>query len=66
MESPGNPGRFTQALGLTFGAIDLILTPQGDHIFLEINPAGQWAWLQDSTGDPIAKTIAMWLQETAD
>ena len=58
--------QLTQALGLTFGAIDFILTPQGDHVFLEINPAGQWAWLQDSTGDPIAETIAMWLQETAD
>lgn len=33
-------------LGLTFGAIDLILTPGGDYFFLEINPNGQWAWIQ--------------------
>lgn len=35
-----------EALGLAFGAIDLILTPEGDYVFLEINPNGQWAWLQ--------------------
>lgn len=35
-----------QVLGLQFGAIDLILTPEGKYIFLEINPNGQWAWIQ--------------------
>jgi glutathione synthase/RimK-type ligase-like ATP-grasp enzyme len=35
-----------RALGLNFGAIDLIVTPSGDYIFLEINPNGQWAWIQ--------------------
>ncbi|MBU1700011.1 MAG: hypothetical protein KJ970_03430 [Candidatus Eisenbacteria bacterium] len=33
-------------LGLAFGAIDLILTPKGEYVFLEINPNGQWAWIQ--------------------
>lgn len=33
-------------LGLHFGAIDLIQTPDGDFVFLEINPNGQWAWLE--------------------
>ena len=33
-------------MGLSFGAIDLILTPEGDYVFLEINPNGQWAWIQ--------------------
>jgi hypothetical protein len=35
-----------RALGLAFGAIDLILTPAGEYVFLEINPNGQWAWIQ--------------------
>jgi hypothetical protein len=35
-----------KALGLQFGAIDLILTPEGHYVFLEINPNGQWAWIQ--------------------
>ena len=33
-------------LGLQFGAIDLIQTQTGDYFFLEINPNGQWAWIQ--------------------
>lgn len=40
-----------QALGLSFGAIDLIVTPEGDYVFLEINPNGQWAWLQQLCPD---------------
>lgn len=45
-------------LGLTFGAIDMIRTPSGEYVFLEVNPAGQWAWLEGLTGLPIARTIA--------
>ena len=32
--------------GLVFGAIDLIVTPDGDVVFLEINPAGQFLYAQ--------------------
>lgn len=37
-----------ETLGLAFGAIDLILTPDNDYVFLEINPNGQWAWIQQT------------------
>lgn len=33
-------------LGLEFGAIDLIITPDNEFVFVEINPNGQWAWIQ--------------------
>lgn len=36
----------TKVLGLNFGAIDLILTSDEEYVFLEINPNGQWAWIQ--------------------
>lgn len=36
-----------EILGLQFGAIDLILTPEGEYFFLEINPNGQWAWIEE-------------------
>ncbi|MGW2216032.1 MvdC/MvdD family ATP grasp protein [Nonomuraea sp. NPDC001684] len=49
------------ALGLSFGAIDLILTPDGEYVFLEINPNGQWAWIEDLTGLPISDAVADWL-----
>ena len=45
-------------LGLTYGAIDMVLTPAGDYVFLEINPNGQWEWVQELSGVPIARAIA--------
>jgi len=45
-------------LGLVFGAIDMRLTPQGDYIFLEINPAGQFMYIEAATGLPIAAAVA--------
>jgi hypothetical protein len=50
--------RLVAALGLSFGALDLILTPQGEYVFLEVNPNGQWAWIEDFTGLPISDAIA--------
>jgi hypothetical protein len=32
--------------GLNFGAIDLILTPEGRYVFLEVNPLGAFSWLE--------------------
>ena len=44
-------------LGLDFGAIDLALDAHGAHVFFEINPNGQWAWLESILDFPISKTI---------
>lgn len=38
-------------LGLAFGCIDLIVTPSGDYIFLEINHMGQFLWVEDACPD---------------
>ncbi|MBB1489569.1 MvdC/MvdD family ATP grasp protein [Oceanospirillum sediminis] len=32
--------------GLRYSAIDMILSEEGVYYFLEINPNGQWAWLE--------------------
>lgn len=45
-------------LGIRFGAIDLIVTPEGDHVFLEVNPQGSYLWLEDQLGLPITQRIA--------
>jgi glutathione synthase/RimK-type ligase-like ATP-grasp enzyme len=45
-------------LGLVYGAIDLRRTPDGRHVFLEINPAGQWLFVEAATRQPIAKALA--------
>jgi glutathione synthase/RimK-type ligase-like ATP-grasp enzyme len=48
-----------KALGLAFGAIDLVLTPEGEYAFLEINPNGQWAWIQQLCPEiPLRETLA--------
>lgn len=52
-------------LGLAYGAIDLRQTPDGDYVFLEINPAGEFLFAQDRTGLPIAAAVADWLAAPA-
>lgn len=41
-------------LDLPFGAFDFTVTPEGEWVFLECDPAGQWLWLQDEVGVEIA------------
>ena len=53
--------RLMRALDLDFGALDFILTPDGDYLFLEVNPNGQWLWLDDQLGFDITGAIAEWL-----
>ena len=48
-------------LNLGFGAIDLIKTPEGEYIFLEINPNGQWVWIENQTGQKISDAIIEYL-----
>lgn len=43
--------------GLNFGAIDLVLTPEGDYVFLELNPNGQWAWIEIELGYPMTESL---------
>lgn len=44
-------------LGLKFGAIDLAVK-DGNYYFLEINPNGQWAWLEERLDHNISAEIA--------
>ena len=43
---------------LIYGAVDMILTPDGTYVFLEVNPSGQWEWIEVLTGMPISRSIA--------
>ena len=47
--------------GLSYGTIDLILTPDDRYVFLELNSAGEYAWLERVTGLPISAAIADFL-----
>nr|WP_279577407.1 hypothetical protein [Pseudomonas sp. LA21] len=54
--------RLMARLGLRYGAIDFICDADGVLWFLEINPNGQWAWIENLTGYPIAGAIVDELQ----
>ncbi|ALF52318.1 carboxylate--amine ligase [Nostoc piscinale CENA21] len=44
---------------LNYGAIDIILTPDGRYVFLEINPVGEFFWMEIySPYYPISQAIA--------
>lgn len=47
----------TKRLNLKFGAIDMIRKPNGEYVFLEINPNGQWVWLETEAGLKISDEI---------
>jgi len=49
-------------LNLKFGCIDLIQTLDDDYVFLEVNPSGQWLWLDDQLELGISDAIASWLE----
>jgi glutathione synthase/RimK-type ligase-like ATP-grasp enzyme len=50
--------KMMDAFGLNYGAIDLILTPDGQYVFLEINPGGEYFWLEEHPGHLISAAIA--------
>jgi glutathione synthase/RimK-type ligase-like ATP-grasp enzyme len=50
------------AFGLKFGAVDFRVTPEGDHVFFEVNPAGEYLFASERTGQPIPQAIAAALE----
>lgn len=44
--------------GLNYGAVDLIVRPDGRHVFLELNATGSFAFLGEPHATPIAAAIA--------
>ena len=53
----------TKKLGLNYSAIDLIQDIEGNYVFLECNPNGQWAWLENRLGFPISTKIVELLKD---
>ncbi|ATB37444.1 hypothetical protein CYFUS_002866 [Cystobacter fuscus] len=51
----------TREFGLAYSAIDMIFTPEGEYVFLEMNPTGMYAWIEDATELPISDALAAML-----
>jgi hypothetical protein len=59
----------------TWGCIDLIVTPSGEHVFLEGTEMGEFLFLEQKTGEPLVDAFAerllhgcpdfTWSKETA-
>jgi glutathione synthase/RimK-type ligase-like ATP-grasp enzyme len=51
-----------RGFGLKYGAVDFRVTPDGDHVFLEVNPVGEYLFISQRTGQPIPAAIAASLE----
>ncbi|MEP7011707.1 MAG: MvdC/MvdD family ATP grasp protein [Acidobacteriota bacterium] len=52
-----------ERLGLVFGCIDLIVTPEGETVFLEINEAGQFLFVETYSGIPLLDAFTEFLSQ---
>ena len=49
--------------GIVYGGADFRLTPEGEWVFLEINPAGEFLFVEYGAGHPITDAVAGWLAD---
>lgn len=49
---------YLEHFGLNSGSFDLAVDRAGDLHWLELNPNGQWGWLEDETGLPLTGAFA--------
>ena len=49
---------FMTSFRIVYGAFDFIVTPEGRYVFLEVNPAGQYMWIEFATGLEITSALA--------
>lgn len=50
--------RLMRNFELNFASLDMIVTPEGEYVFLELNPNGQWLWLEHELGLPLVACMA--------
>lgn len=58
MEMEAKIHRLMEYFSLEYGGIDFRLTPDGRYVFFEINTAGEFIFLEDRTGQPLAEAMA--------
>ena len=50
-----------EGLDLSFGTVDMKVDERGEYVFLEVNPQGQFLYIEILTGLPLAKAMAEFL-----
>ena len=55
--------RLVRTLGLAYGAIDLIVTTAKEYVFLDVNPSGQFLWIEHEVGLPLLDALAEMLTQ---
>jgi hypothetical protein len=50
--------RLMRSFDINFASIDMIVTPDGEFVFLDLNPNGQWLWLEEELGLPLVAGMA--------
>ncbi|MGH4021162.1 MAG: ATP-grasp ribosomal peptide maturase [Pseudonocardiaceae bacterium] len=62
IDPPGEVRRGIRAvmsdLGLAYGAFDFVITPEWKWVFLEVNPGGQFGFVEDNAGLPLTAALA--------
>jgi glutathione synthase/RimK-type ligase-like ATP-grasp enzyme len=49
--------KLINSLGLDYGAVDFIIDEDGKLFFLEVNPTGDWLWIEHDTKLPITRAV---------
>lgn len=61
-ESVAGPVRdLMRRLRLAAASLDFVVTPDGEHVFLEANPQGQFLWMEDRAELPVLDEFAEYL-----
>jgi len=48
-------------MGLVFGCLDFVVTPEGEYVFLEVNEMGQFLFVERSCGVPLLDAFSEFL-----
>jgi hypothetical protein len=54
---------YLEHFDLSFGCFDLCLDRDGRYYWIELNPNGQWGWLEDEAGIPLTAAFADLLEQ---
>lgn len=55
---------YLEKCNLNFGCFDFAFSKNGEFVFFECNPNGQWLWIEELTNAPISEAVANLLMQS--